>query len=241
MPITVAALYLRSEVPASIIALSCALNPVGLLILATCRPPAMMGQRSLHALEAVSQRIRCGAPVAPSISELLAPSTTSDEPPAAAPQEDLNEPKTNELVWAQWESLDGHQLLIVGYYGGSIQMWDVTDLNLIHEVLHLTGMFTCSYPQTAHILSKPPCSHDVVVDLFTWSQPLMALLLENVELVLYSLTTHNIVKQVTSLSNSISSVSECNMQMGELFIAISTLVSFTFLMLSLRLLIWFRP
>ena len=232
---------MRSEVPASVIASSCALNPVGLLILATCRPPATTGQRSLHALEAVSQRIRRGAPVAPSISESSAPSTTSDEPPAAAPQEDLDEPKTNELVWARWESLDGRRLLIVGYYGGSVQMWDVTDLDLVHEVLHLTGMFTRSYPRTAHVLSKPPCSHDVAADLFTRSRPLMALLLENAELVLYSLATHNIVKRVTSLSNSISSVSECDMQTGELFVAISTLVSFAFLMLSLRLLIWFRP
>src|SRR5258708_18254729 len=102
-------------------------------------------------------------------------------------------------------------------------------------------MFTRSFTRTAHILSKPPpYSHDVTADLFIRSRPLMALLLENAELVLYSLATHNIVKRVTSLSNSISSVSECDMQTGELFVAISTLVSFACSII-MGLLIGFRP
>ncbi|KAF8328203.1 uncharacterized protein EI90DRAFT_1616602 [Cantharellus anzutake] len=189
------------------------------------KPAATTGQRSLHALEVVSQRIRRGTSHPPSISESSAPSTTSDEPPAALPSGDRDEPQTNELVWARWESLDSRRLLIVGYYGGSVQMWDVTDLDLVHEVLHLTGMFTRSFPRTAHILSKPPpYPHDVTADLFIRSRPLMALLLENAELVLYSLATHNIVKRVTSLSNS-GDIGECDLQTGESFVAIGTLAS----------------
>ena len=198
-----------------------------------CRPLTTSSHKAGAALEAVSHRMRRNAPTQ-GPKQMLEPDTTRtheqvDRRSSNFPPNLSDSPRSDDILWARWDSLDRRRLLIMGYHGGGIQIWDVTDLDAVHEVLHLTDIFARSHPRTGHLLPAPPLSiHGDTSDVFASSRPLLGVLLRTAELVLYSLGHHNVAKRVMFLPTSERAISDCDMQVSELFVVVSTLVSSVF-------------
>lgn len=134
------------------------------------------------------------------------------------------------LMWSRWEALHSRRLLILGYQTGAVQVWDVTELDRVYEVLHLSGTFSRTV-LSAVVLPLPPTqpvssSAAPRVDAFARARPLLAVLLGNAELDLYSLASHSLVKRVSvACGPSDRTVIDCSLQASESFLAITTLVS----------------
>ncbi|KAF8315030.1 hypothetical protein DL93DRAFT_964688 [Clavulina sp. PMI_390] len=142
------------------------------------------------------------------------------------------------IVWAKWDSLDWRRLLILGYYSGSVQVWDVTDLDSVCEVLHLSNVFAKSgaVPVSAAVLPLPPPlawkekdgrrgKGSVDADAFARVRPLLLVLLNTAELYAYSLESHAAVKRVTVIppSTTNTSIRACSLQVSETFVVVATL------------------
>lgn len=134
------------------------------------------------------------------------------------------------ILWSRWDALHSRRLLILGYQTGAVQVWDVTELDRVYEVLHLSGTFSRTV-LSAVVLPVPPSqpvSSSAVprVDAFARARPLLAVLLGNAELDLYSLASHSLVKRISvACGPSDRTVVDCSLQASESFLAITTLVS----------------
>lgn len=149
-----------------------------------------------------------------------------------APEIDVNNsvPPTDAIAWSKWDSLDSRRLLILGYHGGAVQLWDVTDLDAVYEVLNLASVSTGpkgDLPRSALIFPSPfpgPSSGGRAYPMET-ARPLLGVLMSTAELVVYSLASHSVVRRLSVIPASPSfSVADCNMQASERFITINSLV-----------------
>jgi len=134
----------------------------------------------------------------------------------------------DEVMWTKWDSLDARRLLLLGYQSGAIQVWDVTELDAVYEVLNLSGTFSkSSAPLSASILPTPPGAppSSPRTDGFVRVRPLLMVLLNTAELCVYSLASHALVKRVAVGSTLVERpVKECDLHVSESFIVVSTVV-----------------
>lgn len=136
-----------------------------------------------------------------------------------------------------------------------MQLWDVTELDAVYEVLNRTDVFVGSgsgsssspssnlnvnqsqrqraIPRTAVLLPTPTAS--TAVDTLAKARPLLGVLLSTAELVVYSLSEHVVVQRVEVVPAALGvNVVDCSMQASGDFIAISTLVGVVFFSCRLR-------
>ena len=132
------------------------------------------------------------------------------------------------VAWAKWDALDTRRLLLLGYQSGAIQVWDVTELDAVYEVLNLSGTFSKSaVPLSASIPPTPPTAPPVTsrIDAFIRVRPLLMVLLHTAELCVYSLASHALVKRVAVGSTVVERpVKDCSLHVSELFVVVGTVV-----------------
>jgi hypothetical protein len=179
----------------------------------------------------MSHRIRRGTssrtPRAPQ-DALFSPPRSSDAGVSSVLHPLPTDADAHGVMWAKWDALDARRLLLLGYQSGAVQVWDVTELDAVYEVLHLSGTFSKSaVPLSASVLPTPPTAppSSPRVDAFIRVRPLLVVLLNTAELCVYSLASHALVKRVAIGSMSVERpIRDCHLHVGEPFVVVSTLV-----------------
>lgn len=188
-------------------------------------------------LDSIASRIRRGTSSSsrrPIIEKLgiLAPNADGRSTSATFPPSVSNDahnqasPDLDAILWTQWGVIETRRYLILGYRT-SVQMWNVSHLGLVQEVLHLTD-FGEYRPRAAALLPSPGVS-DHSVDDFIHSRPMVALLLssqgQDLELRLYALTHHVFVHKRGLPIAPGASVEDCSLSASESFVIVNILVS----------------
>ena len=133
----------------------------------------------------------------------------------------LSSETTSAITWSRWDTLGAKRLLMVGK-ASSVHVWDVTDLEAVHEVSRLVGIFGNSEPRTAIVLPSPPTS---VRDAFVQYRPLMSVLLSTGDVILCSLSTRQIVHRVSVFRSPGAASPACDMQASSHFVVVAAMVS----------------
>ena len=171
------------------------------------------------------------------IRTLPPPSTTH---PSSQPQTQAH--GQDNVAWAKWDNLGRRRFLVLGYERGAVQVWDVSELDAVCEVLHLSA--STFSPASPH---NPSAARDGNRDggegrekervvprmalILPGSAseaggPMLGVLLSSAEVVLYSLGEHVVATRVSVFGKEgrEGEVVECAMQAGEEVLGVSLVV-----------------